>query len=518
MKILSALEMKIIDSRAIEEVGIPGIVLMENAGIRTAEVVWDMISHLEEPKVAVIVGKGNNGGDGLVIARHLINRGVQVFTYLMTDAGQMSCDSLTNYNILKKMTGMIFPLMEEKDLAGFTDTLQTGDLVVDAIYGIGFRGKMGGFESQVAELINRQKLPVVSVDIPSGVEADTGKVHGTAVKATKTVTMALPKLGLFINQGREFTGELIIADISIPEFLLNDANLKTNLITEKTVQSLITPRSPESHKGSYGHALIIGGSMGMSGAVLMAAYAALRCGTGLVTVALPESLVPVVETTLLEVMAKPLAQTAQGAISAESLLVIEKLLDKVSVCAVGPGLSVYPEAREVMRFIVEKTKIPLVIDADGLNALASDVILLQDCKAPIVITPHPGEMARLNGLSIKDIQSNRMSIAKQCAQKWGVTVVLKGNRTIVAGSSGEVFLNPTGNAGMATAGSGDVLCGLITGLMAQGLPPQDAAIAGVYLHGQTGDYVAAKYKGQRGLVAGDLIKYLPDILRLYEES
>lgn len=517
MKLLTAEQMKNIDRRAASDFDIPSLLLMENAGIRTVEIIDDLLVAPQGKTVVILAGKGNNGGDGLVIARHLINAGVTVDTFLLGTPEGMTPDAYTNYSILHKMTGRIYPLTEDQHLDRLMLSLLVSDLIVDAIYGIGFKGSLNDFDSRVVTMVNWCKSPVVAVDIPSGVEADTGEVHGEAVKAMQTVTFALPKIGLVLEPGKNYTGTLTVADISIPSMLLEDKNLKTNLITENMIRPFIRPRRPESHKGTYGHALFIGGSAGMTGAVMMSAGAALRAGAGLVTAAIPKSLLPVVESGLLEVMTIPLDETRQETIALDALPAIANIMETMSVCAIGPGMSRYSEANAILRFVLEKADMPVVIDADGLNALEGNHEILKNRQIPVVLTPHPGEMARLIGKSIEEVQSNRMELARTFAAEHGVTLVLKGNKSIVATPSGEIYINITGNPGMATAGSGDVLCGLITGLIAQGLKAQDAAIAGVYLHGLAGDY-AGEVRGQRGLIASDLIAGLPDILKRIENT
>ena len=514
MKLLKADEMKDIDRRASSEFGIPSIILMENAGLRTLEVIEEILGETKNRMIVILAGKGNNGGDGLVIARHLINSGAVVETYLTGEVEELTQDSRINYEILLKMGARIFPLSSEKDLDLLMLSLMNADLIVDALYGIGFKGSLNQFDSRLVKMVNWCRAPVVAVDIPSGVEADTGRVNGDAIKASHTVTFALPKIGLVLEPGKEYVGTLSVADISIPAVLLEDKTIKTNLISEAMLGALIKPRSANSHKGTYGHALLVGGSPGMVGAVMMSSQAALRTGAGLVTAAVPESLTAVVDSSLMEVMTAPLAQTGQSAIALEALPAIENLLGTVSVCAVGPGMSRYPEAGAIIRHILERSGVPLVIDADGLNALENDVTVLKDRQVPIVLTPHPGEMARLTGKTIEEIQSHRLEIAQTFAEEWGVTLVLKGNKTIIANPSGEVYINISGNPGMATAGSGDVLTGIITGLIAQGLKPQDAAFAGVYLHGLAGD-LAAQIKGEPGLIAGDLISCIPEVLKKF---
>lgn len=515
MKIVKVKEMKDIDQRASIDFGIPGIILMENAGLRTVEIIEDILGSCPGKKVSVLSGKGNNGGDGLVVSRHLINAGAEVDTFLVGDENNLTPDALTNYLILKNMKAAIFHLQAEAGLDRFMMSVLSADLVVDALYGIGLKGGVSEFESQVINILNWSRRPVVAVDIPSGVEADTGKVHGIAVQATHTVTFALPKLGLLLKPGRDYVGALSVADISIPSPLLNDPALKHNLINDKLIKSLLKRREPEGHKGTYGHAVIIGGSLGMSGAVMMSSFAALRCGAGLVTAAVPESLVPVIDSALLEVMSTPLAESGDCVISVEALPAIENLLGTASVCAVGPGMSRYSEARTIINFILENSGIPLVIDADGLNALEGNTDILKNRQVPMVLTPHPGEMARLTGKSTEEIQSRRIETARGFAEEHGLTLVLKGHHTVVAAPGGDVYINMTGNPGMATAGSGDVLTGIITALIAQGLNPQQAAVAGVYLHGAAGDQ-AALDRGERGLVATDLIHYLPQVIKRFE--
>ncbi|MGS0765435.1 NAD(P)H-hydrate dehydratase [Syntrophomonas curvata] len=515
MKLLKADEMKAIDQEASSEYGIPSIILMENAGLRTLEVIEEILGESKNKSIIILAGRGNNGGDGLVIARHLLNSGAAVKVFLTGKADELTNDSRLNYEILVRMGAPILPLMSDEDLDSLMLSLVNGDLIVDALYGIGFKGSLGRFESRVVKMVNWCRAPVVAVDIPSGVEADTGRVYGLAIKASHTVTFALPKIGLVLEPGKEYVGTLSVADISIPTVLLENSSIKTNLINEQMVRMLLKPRAADTHKGTYGHVLIIGGSPGMVGAVTMASLAALRTGAGLVTAAVPESLAAAVDSSLMEVMTAPLAENGQSAIAPEALPVIENLLGTVSVCAIGPGMSRYPEAGAIVRFVLEKAGVPVVIDADGLNALQDDIAILKDRQVPIVLTPHPGEMARLTGKSIEEIQTNRVEFARSFAREWGVSLVLKGNKTVIAHPSGEVYINISGNPGMATAGSGDVLCGVIAGLVAQGLKPQEAAFAGVYLHGQAGD-LAARIKGERGLIAGDLISCLPGAIKQYE--
>ncbi|MGE5417408.1 MAG: NAD(P)H-hydrate dehydratase [Acidobacteriota bacterium] len=515
MKIVSAEEMKNIDRRASEEYGIPSLILMENAGLRVVEVAENLLEKVARKRVVVVAGQGNNGGDGLVIARHLFNSGAAVDTFIMGDPAKMTMDTRTNFEILAKMQTSLIPLRTESDLNELMISVMNCDLIIDAMYGISFHGSMDEYDSKIVKIINWAQKPVLAVDIPSGVEADTGKVNGEAVRATWTVTFALPKMGLLIEPGQEYTGVLTVADISIPAQILTGKELKNNLISEERIRSYFPARAKESHKGTYGHVLVIGGSMGMSGAVIMTASSALLMGAGLVTAAVPESLVSVVEANLIEVMSAPLAETAQSSIALEALPAIENMLGTVSVCAIGPGMSRYPEASAIVRFVLERSGIPVVIDADGLNALAEDIKILKNRQIPIVLTPHPGEMARLLKISVEEVQANRLEVARKAAQDWGVTVVLKGSRTIVAKPNGDIYLNITGNPGMATGGSGDVLTGMIAGLIAQGMRPDTAAYVGAYLHGRAGD-IAKTRSGERALIAGEIVRSIPELLKGFE--
>ncbi len=515
MKIVSAEEMRNLDRRASTEFHIPSIVLMENAGLGVVEAVKTALSGVERPRVVVVAGKGNNGGDGFVVSRHLINSGFEVDTFLLGEPSEFTPDAAVNFRILQKITDRVFSILSEEGLSRLHSALAEADLVVDAIYGIGFHGQMPPLESKVVKLVNCCAKPVVAVDIPSGVEADTGRVRKEAVRATWTVTMALPKKGFFLEPARSYTGLLTVADISIPRCLLESPEIKTNLVTEDRVAALFKPRVPDTHKGSYGHVLVVGGSAGLTGAVVMAAQAALRSGAGLVTAAVPQSLQPAVESRLVEVMSFPLAETPLKTISLEALPALENLLDRVSVCVVGPGMGRYQEASAVVKFILEKAGVPVIIDADGLNAVAEDINALQDRQVPVILTPHPGEMSRLTGLGINEIQSDRMEVARRYASQWGVTLVLKGHNTVIAAPDGEVYVNVTGNPGMATGGTGDVLSGVIAAFVAQGLRAHMAAVCGVYVHGKAGDE-AKKEKGERGLAAMDIVQAIPAVLKDFE--
>ncbi|MDW7672992.1 MAG: NAD(P)H-hydrate dehydratase [Bacillota bacterium] len=517
MYVVTGEEMARIDRGAIERYGIPSLILMENAGGKVSEVIVSIAEEENIKKIVIVAGKGNNGGDGLVIARHLANKGLDVKLFLLGNAEQLKGDPLINLEILKKLKVPIIPINNDRDLNKLRIALVYADLIVDAIYGTGFKGAALGLSQQVIELLNRSAVKILAVDIPSGIEASTGKVHGACIKAWKTITFAFPKIGLFLNQAEDYVGEITVVDISIPNWLPKEENIKRWAITEEYIKRIMPKRQLESHKGSYGHVLIISGAPGMTGAAFLASEGALTSGAGLVTLGIPSSLNNIMEQKLTEVMTKPMPETAAGTLSLAALDTIAALSEKMSVMVIGPGLSQEPETQQLVCQLVERATIPLIIDADGLNALAANLDVFTRINVPCLITPHPGELSRLLGKPVEQIQGNRLEAALEAAVKLGVTVTLKGNKTIIATPDGEAWLNLTGNPGLATGGTGDVLTGIIGGLVAQGLKVKKAGILGVYLHGQTGDEISAD-KGMMGLKASDLLEYLPRVLKRLEES
>lgn len=507
--------MQTLDQMAIKELGIPGVVLMENAGFKVVENIQKMIGNLQGKKFSIFAGKGNNGGDGFVIARHLLNAGAEAKVLLFADPNEIAGDARINLNILQKMGGSVLSVIRPNSLNLIKLTMAYTDLVVDAVFGTGFKGIVPAQTGEVFKIINASGKPVLSVDIPSGLEADTGQVYGPCIRAARTVTFAQAKLGLVIQQGPEYTGELVIADISIPPGLVNTLGIKRFFTTPAMVKGLLPVRDSASHKGTFGRILVIGGSLGLSGAPAMTSMAALRAGAGLVTLAVPASIHSSMEVKLTEVMTRPLPETQESSISLEALPEILRLSKGIDVLALGPGMSGSVSTVDLVRRLVSEVKVPMVIDADGLNALAGTGDFLKTCPAPLILTPHPGEMARLLGIKTEEVQNNRIGTALAAAQKFNAIVVLKGFRTIVAGPDGTVYINPTGNAGMGSGGTGDVLTGIIAGFLGQGLGPLESAVAGVYIHGAAGD-LAAREKGMSALIAGDLLEYLPTVTREYE--
>ena len=515
MFIVTGEEMKRIDKSAIERYGIPSMVLMENAGSKVAQVVLELKNSQCLKKVIVVAGKGNNGGDGMVIARHLVNAGLDVKVFLLGQPDDLQDDTRVNYQILRKMAIPIIPVVTEKDLNMLRIALVYADAIVDAIFGTGFQGAVTGIGEKAIQLLNKSGVKIIAVDIPSGLESSTGKVHNVCIKAFTTVTLAYPKVGLYINQGADFSGQVIVVDISIPRGIPAEEQINRWVIEEGEVLRLLPKRHKDSHKGSYGHVLAVAGSPGMTGAAYLCCEGAFAIGAGLVSLAIPKSLNPIMEQKLTETMTLPMPETGEGTFSKlalEPLLSAEK--DK-SVLMVGPGLSQQGEVGELVQALLQQSQLPLVVDADGLNAIQEPEQLFNKLTKPCVITPHPGELSRLLKISGNKIQNNRIEVVIESAQKLNCTVVLKGHQTVVANPQGKVWINLTGNPGMATAGTGDVLTGIIAGLISQGLTADQAAVVGVYLHGKAGD-LAALEKGMHCLKAGDLLVYLPAVIKNLE--
>ncbi|WP_418791570.1 NAD(P)H-hydrate dehydratase [Phosphitispora sp. TUW77] len=513
MYLLTAEEMQNLDRTAINELGIPGVVLMENAGLQVVKEIKEMIGEPRGKTITVFAGKGNNGGDGFVVARHLLNAGAEVKVLMFADINDITGDAKVNLNILQSMGHNPYSIVNPNSLNIVKLSMVYTDLVVDAIFGTGFRGAVSEHVGKIIEIINSSGNPVIAVDIPSGLEANTGQTHGTCIKASRTVTFAQAKIGLVIQEGPLYAGELIVADISIPPNLLKSQYIKRFMTTPETVRNLMPYRALDGHKGSYGKILVVGGSQGLSGAAAMASMAALRAGAGLVTLAVPDGIHSLMEVKLTEVMTKPLPETEEMTISLKATGAVLEMMEAYDVLALGPGISTNESTVEFVREILPQLGKPAVIDADGLNALVDSPDILKTCQAVPVLTPHPGEMARLLGIKINEVQNNRVEVALEAAVRWNAVIVLKGFRTVIAGPDGTVYINPTGNPGMASGGIGDILTGVIAGLIGQGLTSIEAAVAGVYFHGLAGD-IAALEKGMISLVAGDVMDCLPKSIKV----
>jgi len=507
MKVVTSQQMREIDRKATEENNLSGLALMENAGLRIFQSLKNIYPNLISKKIIIFSGSGNNGGDGFVVARHLYDYGVKVKVFLLASFNKIKGEAGENLNIIDKM-GVELIETETVKLEETEGTIQNSDLIIDAILGTGLQGKVTGLKAKIIDLINVTGKEVVAIDVPSGLNADTGKIERPCIKATHTITLALPKIGLLLFPGASYAGKVTVVNIGIPSYLLKNKKLKTNMVTKEIIKSLLPSRTAYAHKGFFGKVLILAGSVGMTGAAYLASEAAMRSGTGIVVLGIPRSLNPIMEVKLTEVMTLPLAETKKQSLGKDAEETILKLMKDFSVLGIGPGISRQLETQRLVRKIIEKSNIPLVIDADAIYALSKDTTMLKKVKVPLVITPHPGEMAKLINRGIDYILDNQLDIAREIAQEFGIVVVLKGARTIVTNKEGEVYINVGDNSGMATAGSGDVLTGIICSLIAQEADNFSAAIAGVYIHSLAGN-LARDIKGERGMIAGDILSQVP---------
>lgn len=507
MNLLTATQMRELDRIAIEEWLVPGLVLMENAGRATTDYLEENFYDFYPGPVTVFAGKGNNGGDGYVIARHLMNRGWDVAIVVLAEVGEISGDARVNLDILIKSSADIKFLSNAAGIDGQLEQFRQTGLVVDALLGTGLSSEVSGLYARVIDWINSSGSPVVAVDLPSGIDATTGQILGTAVFADLTVTFASAKVGQVVYPAVEFVGDLVVTDIGIPKQLADQQKINHLFINSEAARILLPARPARGHKGTFGHFLLVAGSTGKSGAAALAAEGSLRAGAGLATLACPAHLNSIFETKLTEVMTVPLPEV-DGMVSMQALADIEELWEDKSVLAIGPGLGTGEEIGGLVRRLVRKCPLPMVIDADGLNALAGHLEVLQDRSELTVLTPHPGEMARLLGCSVAEVESDRVAIARKFSCEHGIILVLKGARTIVAEPGGAVFVNGSGNPSLACGGTGDVLTGMIGGLLGQGLAPVAAVLLGVYLHGRAADRLF-ETQGRAGILATDLLQEIP---------
>ncbi len=512
MKVATSVEMRELDRIAIEEKGIPGLLLMENAGRGVVSAMEKFFPNLNRYSVIVIAGKGNNGGDGFVVARHLYNRGVDVEIVLISDPSSIKGDAQENLKILRNMGIPIHSITAEEDLKILNEKLKRANLIiVDAIFGTGLSTPVEGIPSEAIKLINASGAKVVSIDLPSGVDASTGRILGSAVKADLTVTFALPKVGHLLFPGADYTGRLEVVDISIPRDVIEKSVVKQVLLTEKCIANIIKERSQDVHKGQFGHLFVLSGSVGKTGAAALCCTGALRVGTGLVTLGIPESLNGYMEVKLTEAMTEPLEETVERTFSIRAFERIKALLEKKTAIALGPGISTNYETVELVHRIVKEISLPMVIDADGINALSLNREALRGHKGEIILTPHPGEFSRLSGIPIQEIKERRIDLVREFSEKYRVYLVLKGARTLIGTPDGDVIINPTGNPGMATGGMGDVLTGMIGGFLAQGYQPVEACQLGVFIHGMAADIIMAEC-GRVGYTASEVADRIVSVI------
>ena len=508
MYLVTAAEMRDMDRLAIESHGIPGLVLMESAGKGAARVLLAQFADHLKAGVGIICGKGNNGGDGFVMARYLADHRIRVTVYLLAKTSMVKGDAAANLNRLAPLDIPVIEVPDENAFSKAISSLDQHGLLVDAILGTGLSADVKGFFKTVIDYMNQRPTPIFAVDVPSGLNSDTGQPCGACIRAQATATFALPKIGHFSYPGAEYTGKLEIIDIGIPEAVVQSVKPKQQLLTAEQIRHRLRPRSADTHKGRTGHLLVVAGSVGKTGAAALAAGSAMRCGAGLVTLSIAESLHSIAETLVLEVMTAPLTESRCGVLGDAAVDDIKKLISGKACLAIGPGIGQAPETRRLIQKIISQIEIPMVIDADGLNNLTGQTQLLKSLKAPAVLTPHPGEMARLIDATPAEVQHNRLKCARDFATNFKVHVVLKGAATVIAHPDGKAYINPTGNSGMASGGMGDVLTGVLAGFITQGFSPEEAAHAAVYLHGAAADTLA-KTIGPFGYLAGEVMNAIP---------
>ena len=511
MFLVTADEMQRMDRATIESFGIPGRVLMENAGRGATAFFLETVHRNHPGAVGIVAGRGNNGGDGFVMARYLHQKGIRATVFLLSEKDRVKGDAAAN---LKLLDTMGVPVVELADAAAFESRkslMRRQHTWIDAILGTGLSSEVKGYFRTVIDFINRQARPVFAVDIASGLNSDTGRVCGACIQAAATATFGFAKVGHLCYPGRTLSGVLKIIDIGIPPHLAAKIGCRQHLITPGALKNEIPQRSATAHKGHTGHLLILAGSPGKTGAAALTAAAAMRAGAGLVTLGTPKSLDPVLESMVTEAMTVGMPETADGVLDESAHESVISLMEGKRCLAMGPGLGTHGSTGRLVGRLIEESPVPMVIDADGLNLIAAQPSVLSKRRSPIVLTPHPGEMARLSGHSTAAIQDDRIGHARAFAERHQVHLVLKGAATVVARPDGTVFVNSTGNPGMAAGGMGDVLTGLIAGLMTQGMEPCAAAQTGVYLHGLAADRMAQK-KAPVGYLATEVIDTLPETM------
>ncbi len=519
MELLTAEEIRSLDRAAIDDLGIPGVVLMESAGKGVAGVVADLLVPAGAA-VVVLSGRGNNGGDGFVAARRLADMGASVQIFVFAEATRIGGDAAVNLHIAQNLGMEILFVPEETRLDVLDSALAEADCIIDALLGTGLNQDVGGIYAKVIEAANAAEAIKIAVDIPSGIHADSGAVLGTAFKADATVTFGMPKIGLISYPGAQYAGDVFLVDIGIPAQCRSRIRPSAFLLDESTAAAPILPRTMGGHKGTYGHALMIAGSHGKTGAAILCGKAAARAGAGLVTLAVPQDVQHVLEASVTELMTASYAPKSDGIQPERAAEELAALADGKECLAIGPGIPTCAEMAATLKLLVSSpamAKKCLILDADGLNLLADSLEIINACPCQVLLTPHPGEAARLLGTTTAEVQADRVQAARTLATRTGAVVALKGARTVIATPEGSIWINPTGNPGMGTGGTGDVLTGILAGFVVQGIDVLSAARSGVYAHGKAGD-LAAEEMGQASLTAGDILAKLPEVLRAWEQG
>lgn len=509
MKVVSAEQMRQLDALVIADFGVPGEELMERAGRGLAVVVDDLarVSGFSNSPVRLVAGRGNNGGDVFVAARHLHDMGYRVDVWLAGERRRVTGAAAKHLELLRNASIALEEITTPQDWDDLIATHEGGEgIVVDGVLGTGIRGPARGLAAGAIQFVNMlgEGGPVVAVDIPSGMDANTGAAEADTVRADLTVTMGLPKRGLVEPLAIEFVGSVEVVDIGIPEEVIAKVESEMDLITALDAREWLPRRKRISHKGDYGHVLVIAGAAGYAGAAILAARAAARSGVGLVSALVPEPIAAIVAAAVPEAMVHAGRATSSGSLATDALAQWGRALDTFDAILIGPGLTMHADGAGLVKSLLKAYRKPLVLDADALNLLATDPALIRASAAQVVVTPHPGEMARLLGIAVEEVQAQRFAIAQRAAKQLGAVTVLKGAGTLVAVADRPLSINLTGNPGMASGGMGDALAGLLAGLLAQRIPVFDATRLAVYLHGRAGDRVAWT-TSQSGMVASDVV-------------
>lgn len=504
-------KMRRLEQSAIDDYRIPSLLLMENAGRGTVDAMSAHFGDLSGRIVAIVAGPGNNGGDGLVIARHLLQLGALPRVFLLVGLEKLRGDAATNLEMINCLGIPLFVADDQKKISYLRDNLVGCELIIDAIFGTGLTRNLSGHYAEAVAAINGAARPVISIDIPSGLSGDTGLSMGDCVKATLTTTFGLAKPGHFLGEGPEATGILKVIDIGLPARSVSAARLQIELLDDMTVRPLLIPRPPSSHKGTFGHLLVLAGSRGKSGAALLCGRGAIRSGAGLVSLAAPPALCNIIATALPEAMTIALPNSPADHATIDDLPTILSSLAGKDAMVLGPGLGRAEATGRLVAELYHQAELPMVVDADALNLLVDQGCDLKIAAGPRILTPHPGEMARLTGLPTGQIQADRLGIARDFASANQLWLVLKGAGTVVASPEGQLAINSSGNQLLAVGGSGDVLAGLIGSLLAQGSKPWQAATLGVYIHGRAADQVRNEKGWTLGLLASELADRLPEV-------
>ena len=509
MIVTTAAEMRRMDALTIERFGVPGATLMERAGLGAATLLLERFPHVRKHGVVVLAGKGNNGGDGFVVARALKRKRVRVDVILAVPASDIRGDARIKLQAWQRAGGKVQTVTADK-LEPLARALGRAGCVVDALFCTGLGGDVTGLPAELIAMVNAAGLPTVALDIPSGLDADRGVPLGVAIEAELTIAFAAPKIGTVIHPGARYAGEVAVVDIGLADEAVRAVGPRAEAVTATDAARILRPRDPEAHKGTHGHLAVIAGSLGKTGAAILSARAATRAGAGLVTIGCPSIVLPIVAGGILEAMTWPLPDDGAGALAHGDGQAFEKLLADKRAAVCGPGIGIGPEREALIRWLATTRPLPMVLDADALTCLGKLGPRHERPSepAPLVLTPHPGEMSRLIGDDTEAVQRDRLAAARKAAAAYDAIVVLKGARTVTATPDGRVWINLSGNPGLAAGGTGDVLAGMIGALLAQGYAPADAAVLGVFLHGDAADRIAER-RGMIGLVASDLIEELP---------